>query len=238
MPAHPSASSCATRTGWPTFRRTSSGRKATCTTRTTCAVPSPVFGPPSTSARTRPTRSSSLRPSSPPARPPASDSSSPEFTSTTEPAQQVMYRLLFRLWLRHYQGKLAVAKAIERSATNPVLLIPSNFMQNDDVFLDDIAAGEFCQPLAGVNRWTSVMLRRSRRCVCSTTSSVPAHTVSSVPRASAASSAQRSGGASSAARCATPAATRAPGRRRSRATSRVGSSSTGRPPSGALSTPR
>ena len=63
-----------------------------------------------------------------------------------------MYRLLFRLWLRHYQGKLAVAKAIERSATNPVLLIPSNFMQNDDVFLDDIAAGEFCQPLAGVNR--------------------------------------------------------------------------------------
>lgn len=68
------------------------------------------------------------------------------------PLKQVMYRLLFRLWLRHYQGKLAVAKAIERSATNPVLLIPSNFMQNDDVFLDDIAAGEFCQPLAGVNR--------------------------------------------------------------------------------------
>ena len=64
------------------------------------------------------------------------------------PLKQVMYRLLFRLWLRHYQGKLAVAKAIERSATNPVLLIPSNFMQNDDVFLDDIAAGEFCQPLA------------------------------------------------------------------------------------------
>ena len=68
------------------------------------------------------------------------------------PLKQVMYRLLFRLWLRHYQGKLAVAKAIERSATNPVLLIPSNFMQNDDVFLDDIHAGEFCQPLAGANR--------------------------------------------------------------------------------------
>jgi hypothetical protein len=48
-----------------------------------------------------------------------------------------MYRLLFRLWLRHYQGKLAVAKAVERSDTNPVLLIPSNFMQNDDMFLDD-----------------------------------------------------------------------------------------------------
>jgi uncharacterized protein YbjT (DUF2867 family) len=68
------------------------------------------------------------------------------------PLKQVMYRLLFRLWLRHYQGKLAVARAVERSDTNPVLLIPSNFMQNDDVFLDDIEAGEFCQPLAGVNR--------------------------------------------------------------------------------------
>jgi uncharacterized protein YbjT (DUF2867 family) len=68
------------------------------------------------------------------------------------PLNQVFYRLLFGLWLRHYRGKLEIAKAIERSNTKPVLLVPSNFMQNDDLFVDDIAAGEFCQPLAGVNR--------------------------------------------------------------------------------------
>ena len=68
------------------------------------------------------------------------------------PVRQVLYRLLFSLWLRHYQGKLELARAIERSNTKPVVLVPSNFMQNDDVFLDDIHAGEFCQPLAGVNR--------------------------------------------------------------------------------------
>jgi uncharacterized protein YbjT (DUF2867 family) len=68
------------------------------------------------------------------------------------PVRQVFYRLLFRLWLRHYQGKLELARAIERSNTRPVIVMPTNFMQNDDVFLDDIQAGEFCQPLAGVNR--------------------------------------------------------------------------------------
>jgi len=98
-------------------------------TGTTCSVPSPVSGPPSTSARVRLVFAG-------------------VHVHDRNPVKQVMYRLLFRLWLRHYQGKLAVAKAIERSDTNPVLLIPSNFMQNDDVFLDDIAAGEFCQPLA------------------------------------------------------------------------------------------
>jgi uncharacterized protein YbjT (DUF2867 family) len=68
------------------------------------------------------------------------------------PVKKAAYRLLFRVWLRHYQGKLELARAIERSDTQPVLLVPSNFMQNDDVFLDDIYAGEFCQPLAGANR--------------------------------------------------------------------------------------
>jgi uncharacterized protein YbjT (DUF2867 family) len=68
------------------------------------------------------------------------------------PLRQVLFRLLFGLYLRHYKGKLELARAIERSNTRPVLLVPSNFMQNDDVFLDDIEAGEFCQPLAGVNR--------------------------------------------------------------------------------------
>ena len=68
------------------------------------------------------------------------------------PLRQVLFRLLFGLYLRHYKGKLELARAIGRSNTMPVLLVPSNFMQNDDVFLDDIEAGEFCQPLAGVNR--------------------------------------------------------------------------------------
>jgi len=201
------------RSGRPTSRRTSSGRRATCTNRTTCSVPSPMSGPPSTSARVRLVFAG-------------------VHVHDRNPVKQVMYRLLFRLWLRHYQGKLAVAKAIERSDTNPVLLIPSNFMQNDDVFLDDIAAGEFCQPLAGVNR-------------------VDLRDVAQVASDALLDDEFRSGAYSlvgpeslSGEQCATvwqrelgrevrcTGATRAPGRRRSRATSRVGSSSTGRPRSG------
>jgi len=61
-------------------------------------------------------------------------------------------RLLFATLLPHYQGKLRLARMIADSNTRPVVLMPSNFMQNDDVFRDDILAGHFPEPLAAVNR--------------------------------------------------------------------------------------
>jgi uncharacterized protein YbjT (DUF2867 family) len=63
-------------------------------------------------------------------------------------------RTMFTLLMPWYAGKLAVAHGIERSATRPVLLVPSNFMQNDDTFADEIRDGRFVTPLSsrGVNR--------------------------------------------------------------------------------------
>jgi uncharacterized protein YbjT (DUF2867 family) len=58
------------------------------------------------------------------------------------------------VFLPWYRGKLAVARTIERSRTRPVLLAPTNFMQNDDTFAEEIRAGRFVTPLCakGVNR--------------------------------------------------------------------------------------
>jgi uncharacterized protein YbjT (DUF2867 family) len=72
----------------------------------------------------------------------------------TNRAVWAMRRALMALFLPWYGGKLAVAKAIERSATRPVLLAPTNFMQNDDTFAEEIRAGRFVTPLSakGVNR--------------------------------------------------------------------------------------
>jgi uncharacterized protein YbjT (DUF2867 family) len=68
------------------------------------------------------------------------------------PLRQAMFRMLFATMLRHYKGKLRVARNIERSRTSPVILMPSNFMQNDEVFREELLEGEFVQPLAGANR--------------------------------------------------------------------------------------
>lgn len=63
-------------------------------------------------------------------------------------------RTAFSLLLRQYRGKLRVGELIADSTTRPVVLAVSNFMQNDEIFLDDILGGVFPEPLAaaGVNR--------------------------------------------------------------------------------------
>jgi uncharacterized protein YbjT (DUF2867 family) len=66
--------------------------------------------------------------------------------------KRALFGLLFKTLLSHYQGKLEVASIIATSNTRPILLAPNNFMQNDEAFREDILAGEFAQPLAGVNR--------------------------------------------------------------------------------------
>lgn len=65
----------------------------------------------------------------------------------------VMRRVYGRM-LPRYRGKLALAALVERSDTNPVILVPSNFMQTDEVLLDVIRGGQFVQPAhpKGLNR--------------------------------------------------------------------------------------
>jgi uncharacterized protein YbjT (DUF2867 family) len=68
-------------------------------------------------------------------------------------ARAVM-RTAFAAALPAYRGKLRVGEMFARSATKPVILVGTHFMQNDDIFDEDIRAGRFPIPLApaGINR--------------------------------------------------------------------------------------
>ena len=56
---------------------------------------------------------------------------------------------LVRRIMPHYGTKLAIGAHIERSAPGAVLLTPTAFFQNDELFLEDIAAGVYPVPLKG-----------------------------------------------------------------------------------------
>jgi uncharacterized protein YbjT (DUF2867 family) len=54
----------------------------------------------------------------------------------------------------HYRPKVAIAERVRRSRAHPVLLMPSNFCQNDELFREQLLEGIFSQPLGhrGLNR--------------------------------------------------------------------------------------
>jgi uncharacterized protein YbjT (DUF2867 family) len=56
--------------------------------------------------------------------------------------------------LTHYGPKLRVEQRVRQSTASPVVLMPSNFFQNDELFEQELAAGSYPQPLGlkGVNR--------------------------------------------------------------------------------------
>jgi uncharacterized protein YbjT (DUF2867 family) len=56
--------------------------------------------------------------------------------------------------LTHYGPKLRVERRVRRASTSPVVLMPSNFYQNDAMFLSEIQGGRYPQPLGtrGANR--------------------------------------------------------------------------------------
>lgn len=68
--------------------------------------------------------------------------------------------LAFRLFVAamgvftHYGPKLRVEGHVRRCGLSPVVLMPSNFFQNDELFTKELLAGEYPQPLGtkGVNR--------------------------------------------------------------------------------------
>ncbi len=63
-------------------------------------------------------------------------------------------RRCYGMVLPRYRGKLAIGRMVEASATDAVVLVPSNFMQTDEVLLDVIRGGQFVQPASpkGLNR--------------------------------------------------------------------------------------
>ena len=65
-----------------------------------------------------------------------------------------LVRRFYGLILPRYRGKFAIGRMVEASATDPVILCPSNFMQNDEVLIDVIRGGEFVHPChpQGLNR--------------------------------------------------------------------------------------
>jgi uncharacterized protein YbjT (DUF2867 family) len=59
---------------------------------------------------------------------------------------------IFALMLPHYKPKLRIAQRIRTSRTNPVVLIPGNYYQNDEICREQILAGTYPLPLRLIPR--------------------------------------------------------------------------------------
>jgi uncharacterized protein YbjT (DUF2867 family) len=62
------------------------------------------------------------------------------------PLTRALRRWLYGRFLPHYRPKFRIAERARVSRTNPVVLIPSNFFQNDELFRHDLLEGTFMQP--------------------------------------------------------------------------------------------
>lgn len=66
---------------------------------------------------------------------------------------RALRRILFGRLLAHYAPKFRVAERARVSRASPVVLMPTNFFQNDELFRHELLAGAFVQPFARpVNR--------------------------------------------------------------------------------------
>ncbi len=74
--------------------------------------------------------------------------------TASNPVFAWLLRRFYGVLLPRYRGKFAIGRMVEASATNPVVISPSNFMQNDEVLIDVIRGGEFVHPCSpkGLNR--------------------------------------------------------------------------------------
>lgn len=59
---------------------------------------------------------------------------------------RALRRFLFGRLLPHYRPKFRIAERARRSLADPIVLIPTNFFQNDEIFRQQIEAGVFSQP--------------------------------------------------------------------------------------------
>lgn len=67
-------------------------------------------------------------------------------------AQRWLKRALYGLIMPHYAAKLRISEAVLRSATRPVLLLPGNYYQNDEVCKPEILQGVYPMPLCSFPR--------------------------------------------------------------------------------------
>lgn len=67
-------------------------------------------------------------------------------------ASRLFQRTLYRLLFPHYSPKMRIAERVRTSRTNPVLLIPGNYYQNDELCLEQIRSGHYPLPLRLISR--------------------------------------------------------------------------------------
>jgi uncharacterized protein YbjT (DUF2867 family) len=67
---------------------------------------------------------------------------------------RALKRGVFGRMAPHYRPKFAISERVLQSRARPVLLMPSNFCQNDELFREQLLEGIFSQPLGhkGLNR--------------------------------------------------------------------------------------
>lgn len=68
------------------------------------------------------------------------------------PAVRYIKRWMFTRFAPHYAGKMWVAERVRRSRTNPVVLDPGSFYQNEEIFREQILAGTYPMPLRLLRR--------------------------------------------------------------------------------------
>lgn len=56
---------------------------------------------------------------------------------------RALKRLMFGRVIPHYRPKLELSERARSSATRPIMLMPTNFFQNDELFREDIEAGSY-----------------------------------------------------------------------------------------------
>lgn len=64
-------------------------------------------------------------------------------------AQRLMVRFLGG---SHYAPKFRLSERVRRARTDAIVLMPSNFFQNDELVQAELLAGEYVLPLKGINR--------------------------------------------------------------------------------------
>lgn len=67
--------------------------------------------------------------------------------------QRALKRFVYGRLLAPYAPKFRISERVRRSRTNPIVLMPTNYFQNDELFIEQITAGDFAQPFErAVNR--------------------------------------------------------------------------------------
>ncbi|GGO31709.1 SDR family oxidoreductase [Deinococcus humi] len=65
---------------------------------------------------------------------------------------RLIQRTVFGLLMPHYKPKLRLAERVRTSRTNPVVLVPGNYFQMDEVSREELLAGRYPLPLGLVPR--------------------------------------------------------------------------------------